>query len=138
MTEDCFQSLAKFVILEQYHLSSALRFIIESHTIEVIRSMTSKGDRGVHVSQISKVNGVNASKLSHILRMLATHYIFDEVQPDTFANNRLSSTLDTGKSLRDILADPMSKYDGPSGGFAALIAITYVCRVQAQVNAERP
>ena len=39
-----------------------------------------------------------------ILRLLATNHIFTEVSPDVFANNRLSSALDTGKSVEELLA----------------------------------
>ena len=41
---------------------------------------------------------------ARILRLLATNYIFIEVSPDVFANNRLSSALDTGKSVEELLA----------------------------------
>ena len=48
---------------------------------------------------------------ARILRLLATNHIFVEVSPDVFANNRLSSVLDTGKSVEELLArlapDPM-------------------------------
>lgn len=40
---------------------------------------------------------------ARILRLLATNYIFTEVSPDVFANNRLSSALDTGKSVEELL-----------------------------------
>ena len=42
--------------------------------------------------------------LARVLRLLATNHIFIEVSPDVFANNRLSSVLDTGKSVEEILA----------------------------------
>ena len=35
---------------------------------------------------------------ARVLRLLATHHVFVEVSPDVFANNSLSSVLDTGKS----------------------------------------
>ena len=41
---------------------------------------------------------------ARILRLLATNYIFTEVTPDIFANNRLSSALDTGKPVEELLA----------------------------------
>ena len=41
--------------------------------------------------------------LARVLRLLATNHIFIEVSPDVFANNRLSSVLDTGKSVQEIL-----------------------------------
>jgi hypothetical protein len=48
---------------------------------------------------------------ARVLRCLATNYIFTEVTPDVFANNRLSSTLDTGKSVDELLARLASKSD---------------------------
>ena len=36
--------------------------------------------------------------------LLATNHIFKEVSPDVFANNRLSSVLDTGKVVEELLA----------------------------------
>ena len=36
------------------------------------------------------------------LRLLATHHVFLEVRPDVFANNSLSSVLDTGKSTETL------------------------------------
>ena len=41
---------------------------------------------------------------ARVLRLLATNYIFTEVSPDVFASNRLSSALDTGKSVEELLA----------------------------------
>jgi hypothetical protein len=41
---------------------------------------------------------------ARVLRLLATNYIFTEVSPDIFANNRLSSVLDTRKSVEELLA----------------------------------
>ena len=41
---------------------------------------------------------------ARILRLLATNYIFTEVSPDVFANNRLSSVLDTRKPVEELLA----------------------------------
>jgi hypothetical protein len=40
---------------------------------------------------------------ARLLRYLAVHHIFREVSPDVFANNRLSSVLDTGKSVEEIM-----------------------------------
>ena len=41
---------------------------------------------------------------ARVLRLLATNHIFTEVTPDVFANNRLSSALDTGKPVEELLA----------------------------------
>ena len=69
---------------------------------------------------------------ARFLRLLASNFIFREVSPDVFANNRISSMIDTGKSSKEILAEqvlvlypsfkarltlgsPENKYDGTSG-----------------------
>ena len=39
-----------------------------------------------------------------MLRKLASTFVFVEVAPNVFANNRLSSTLDTGKTVEEIKA----------------------------------
>jgi hypothetical protein len=41
---------------------------------------------------------------ARIMRLLATHYIYREVGPDTFANNRLSMALDTGKPVSELFS----------------------------------
>ena len=47
---------------------------------------------------------------ARILRLLATNHIFIEVSPDIFANNRLSSALDTGKSVEELLTKSVTKF----------------------------
>ena len=41
---------------------------------------------------------------ARVLRLLATNYIFVEVSPDVFANNRLSTVLDTGKPVEELIS----------------------------------
>jgi hypothetical protein len=41
---------------------------------------------------------------ARVLRLLATHHIFVEPSPDVFKNNRLSSLMDTTKSVENIKA----------------------------------
>ena len=48
------------------------------------------------------------SVIGRILRLLATQHIFKEVAPDVFANNRISSTIDTYKSVAEINAKYVS------------------------------
>jgi hypothetical protein len=38
------------------------------------------------------------------MRYLATHHIYKEILPNVFTNTRVSSTLDTGKSVKEIIA----------------------------------
>ena len=52
---------------------------------------------------------------ARILRLLATNYIFTEVTPDVFANNRLSSTLDSGKSVEELLAKSVLSRSSSNG-----------------------
>jgi hypothetical protein len=41
---------------------------------------------------------------ARVLRLLATNHIFIEVSPDVFANNRLSTVLDTGKPVEELVS----------------------------------
>jgi hypothetical protein len=41
---------------------------------------------------------------ARVLRLLATNYIFIEVSPDVFANNRLSTVLDTGRPVEELIS----------------------------------
>src|SRR5260221_4624157 len=68
---------------------------------------------------------------ARILGLFAKNHIFTEVSPEVFANNRLSSVLDTGKPVEELLArlvpspmisgnnlmivSPESKHRGTSG-----------------------
>ena len=88
---------------------------------------------------------------ARILRLLATNYIFTEVSPDVFANNRLSSVLDTRKPVEELLAklvpsllayddelriiSPEAKHIGTPGitsiiehGYELLIGLSYSIR----------
>ena len=41
---------------------------------------------------------------TRVLRLLATNHIFIEVSPDVFANNRISTVLDTGKPVEELIS----------------------------------
>ena len=78
---------------------------------------------------------------ARVLRLLATEHIFKEVTPDVFANNRISSLLDTGNSIDKLIerrevyvlfskiilissfASPQCKLDG-GVGIAAFVSHT--------------
>ncbi|KAI0346013.1 S-adenosyl-L-methionine-dependent methyltransferase [Trametopsis cervina] len=98
----------------QHHVSSCLRAVSELHVSEIIRE-NGAGPKGLHVNEIAAVTKTDPSKLARVLRLLATKHIFREVSPDTFAHNRISSMLDTGKPVAAILANPKSKYDNTLG-----------------------
>lgn len=101
-----------------FYLSASLQVAVEANIPEILREA---GPQGLHVKDIGYKSGVDPHKIGRILRYLATNYIFKEVSPDVFANNRSSSMLDTGKSVAAIKADPIRKYDNTSG-VSALVA----------------
>ncbi|KAI0373557.1 S-adenosyl-L-methionine-dependent methyltransferase [Pilatotrama ljubarskyi] len=113
------------------HIASCLTYLEASHTVEILRAA---GPNGLHVRDIaSAIDGMRAvpkadleptdpSKLSHILRLLATHHWLREVGPDIFANNRLSALVDTGKTMDQLRETPHKKYDD-TDGIAALVAM---------------
>ncbi|KAF7368821.1 O-methyltransferase [Mycena venus] len=104
-----------------YHLPSCLRVLEAAHVVEVLR------DGPVHVREIAARTGIEQAKLAHILRLLATHHILREAAPDVFAANRISSLMDSGKPLRDLVANPERKYssndDGDTSAVAAFVGL---------------
>lgn len=103
-----------------YHLPSCLRFFEASHLPELL---SAAGPTGLSVIEISASVGVDSVKISHILRLLATHHIIRECEPDTFALNRVSALLDSGRSFTECRSAPVKKYDGEYGAIAALAAL---------------
>ncbi|KIY52438.1 S-adenosyl-L-methionine-dependent methyltransferase [Fistulina hepatica ATCC 64428] len=99
-----------------FHIPSALRCAAESNTTEILRDHP----EGLHVKDIAARNGMDPSKVARMLRILATNHIYEEVSRDVFRNNRLSSLMDTGKTIDELKARPLDKHIGNSG-FAALV-----------------
>ncbi|KAA1468515.1 S-adenosyl-L-methionine-dependent methyltransferase, partial [Dentipellis sp. KUC8613] len=95
-----------------YHVPAALRVAVEAHVTEFLRDA---GNGGAHVKDIAKATNIDPYKLARVLRLLATHHVFVEVAPDIFTNNRISSFLDSGKSVEALVAHPAQMYDGTSG-----------------------
>ncbi|KAJ7354145.1 O-methyltransferase, partial [Mycena albidolilacea] len=81
---------------KSYHLSSCLRAASELDVVEILREA---GPKGANASDIATLSGVDEGLMARILRLLATHHVFREVSPGVFTNNRISSTLDKGKSV---------------------------------------
>ncbi|KZV76669.1 S-adenosyl-L-methionine-dependent methyltransferase [Peniophora sp. CONT] len=87
---------------------TALKIAWEADAAEYLRAHGPS-----HVSDIAKHRDISANKLGRILRLLATtSYVFREVSPDIFANNRLSSLLDSGSSLDNLRSNRNAKYNG--------------------------
>ncbi|KAJ7780766.1 O-methyltransferase [Mycena maculata] len=99
--------------------ASALRVCIESNIVEALRE---GGSEGMHVNDIAKAVNLPPEKLGRILRYLATNHIFREMEPDVFCNNRISSVLDSKKSIKDIISAPEHKHDN-TDGFVALMEL---------------
>ncbi|GAA5925603.1 uncharacterized protein JCM15063_005070 [Sporobolomyces koalae] len=106
-----------------FHIPSCLRVAIDAHVEETLREAEEQGKTALHVRSIAKSSAVCPEKLARILRLLAARHIFREVGLDTFARNRCSSALDTGKSVRDLEQHPELTYDD-SAALTALLAHT--------------
>ncbi|VDB86470.1 unnamed protein product [Peniophora sp. CBMAI 1063] len=92
---------------KKFQLCGALRIALEADVAEVLRE---KGPS--HVDYIAKQRNIDPSKLARALRMLATHHVFTEVTPNIFANNRVSSIMDSGRPCSQLAADPSAKLVG--------------------------
>ncbi|GJJ06649.1 hypothetical protein Clacol_000843 [Clathrus columnatus] len=97
--------------------AAALRVCLDSNVAEILREA---GPQGLHINDIVIRNGQDPAKLGGCLRYLATQYIFKEVTPNVFSNNRISSLLDTKKSVQELLANPEQKHEN-TPGVAALL-----------------
>ncbi|TFY71901.1 hypothetical protein EVG20_g1114 [Dentipellis fragilis] len=100
-----------------FYIPASLRVVVDAHVAEFLRDA---GSAGAHVTEIAKLTNIDPSKLARILRLLVTYHIFVEVSPDVFANNRLSSFLDSGKAVQALVTYPEQMYDGTSGITAVL------------------
>ncbi|KAK7453966.1 hypothetical protein VKT23_011478 [Stygiomarasmius scandens] len=74
--------------------AAAIRACLESNVTEILREA---GPEGMHVNDIAKISGRDANKL----------YVF--------ANNRISSLMDTHKSVEALFAQPEEKYINTNG-----------------------
>ncbi|KIP10225.1 hypothetical protein PHLGIDRAFT_266342 [Phlebiopsis gigantea 11061_1 CR5-6] len=109
------------VAATQHAIPAALGVVTAANIAEACREA---GPLGAHVSELAKASSIHPSKLARLLRMLATNHIFTEVSPDVFANNRASSVLDTGKSVKELVANPTNKFHGTTGGAAGVGHVT--------------
>ncbi|PIL29529.1 hypothetical protein GSI_08337 [Ganoderma sinense ZZ0214-1] len=119
------------------HLSAAIGFLETANIVEILREA---GPGGLHVQEIHRsvlelranlktaaaadAVPLTAAHLGHILRLLVAGHYLREVKPDMFANNRMSSYLDTGKTLAQLREAPDKKYDNTDGVAAYVAVIT--------------
>ncbi|GJJ06647.1 hypothetical protein Clacol_000841 [Clathrus columnatus] len=104
--------ISLFDIASGTQKAAALRICLESGVAEILQEA---GPQGLHISDITTINGQDPVKLGACLRYMATHHVFREVTPNVFANSRISSLLDTGKSFQELLSYPHKKYENTSG-----------------------
>ncbi|KAJ7174961.1 O-methyltransferase [Mycena crocata] len=97
---------------QAFYLSSCLRVASELNVVEILREA---GPKGLHARDIAAMSTIDFNLLARILRLLATHHIFREVSPNVFANNRISSTIDKGKSPDALFANREDRLSGTSG-----------------------
>ncbi|KAF8988604.1 O-methyltransferase, partial [Cyathus striatus] len=107
---------AIFNIISGHFKSAALRVCLEANVTEILREA---GPNGAHIDDVAERIGINPIKLGRLMRYLATHHVYKELSPNVYTNNRISSMLDTGKSVKEITANPEAKHDN-TPGFAAL------------------
>ncbi|KAF7291228.1 Methyltransf-2 domain-containing protein [Mycena indigotica] len=84
-----------------FNVSAAIRTVSELHVANVLEEA---GAQGMHAEELGAICKTDALHTARILRLLATHHIFNEVAPDTFGNNRISSALVKEHPLQDLLS----------------------------------
>ncbi|KAF8510757.1 S-adenosyl-L-methionine-dependent methyltransferase [Gautieria morchelliformis] len=98
-------------------ISSSLAFTVDTNVPDILHEA---GPQGLHAKDLASKTGTSENHLARVLRYLATRHVFREVDPDVFANNRVSSTMvKSGKTLTDIQEKPMHRYD--DAGTAAAV-----------------
>ncbi|KAJ7235736.1 O-methyltransferase [Mycena haematopus] len=101
----------------QFQVSACFGAASELNIVDILREA---GPQGAHVKEIAAPSKNDPELIARILRLLATHHIFREVSHGTFANNRISSSLATGKSVKVLFDSPEERLTGTSG-IAALV-----------------
>jgi len=71
--------------------------------------------QGMHADEIAAKNNMDPRKLARLLRMLTIYHFFQEVSPNVFKHNRLSSLFHSGKTVEEIHKQPTEKYSNCSG-----------------------
>ncbi|KAI0318073.1 S-adenosyl-L-methionine-dependent methyltransferase [Amylostereum chailletii] len=109
------------IAAQQHALSAALGIATQANAAEAIREA---GPQGARVNDIARASNIDPSKLARVLRVLATNHIFVEAAPDVFVHNRVSSVIDTGKSVQALKDSPETKHVGTFGIAAGIGHVT--------------
>ena len=84
----------------QYWESRALFIACERRIPDILAASEESAQLGVSVDRLGKQTGIEADKLSRILRTLCSNHIFAEPSPDHFTNNVISAALVGNEPLR--------------------------------------
>ncbi|KLO06095.1 S-adenosyl-L-methionine-dependent methyltransferase [Schizopora paradoxa] len=101
-------------------LAGAIRVAAEFHIADIL---SEAGPAGLHVKDICSICKADPVKIGQVLRFLASAWIFQEVKPDVYSNNRNSSIMVKGLSVKELHESPETKYSKPEGSTAALLGI---------------
>ncbi|TFK65267.1 S-adenosyl-L-methionine-dependent methyltransferase [Pluteus cervinus] len=112
---------SSFAIFGGHYKSASVRIALDCNVPEILREA---GDKGLHADEIAAKSGVDGKLLARHLRFLSNYHTFREISPNVFANTRLSSVLDSGKSVDDIIANPHTKHDDTPGFVAIAEQVT--------------
>ncbi|KAG6865590.1 hypothetical protein C0991_001139 [Blastosporella zonata] len=96
-------------IMSGHLKNAALHTALNLNVTEILREA---GPQGLHADEIAKICDVDSNKLGK------------EVTPGVFANTRISSVMDTGKYVAELLERPNDKHEGTPGFVALLEAFT--------------
>ncbi|KAI0827532.1 S-adenosyl-L-methionine-dependent methyltransferase [Trametes gibbosa] len=112
-------------IVNGANIVALFHFVEQTHIPEMLREAGPEGlstkDIAAKVAEMRAATpgaaevDIDPAKIGHILRVVATYHWVREVRPDVFANNRLTSFIDSGKSLEQLKLAPQKKYDGTDG-----------------------
>ncbi|OSC97041.1 S-adenosyl-L-methionine-dependent methyltransferase [Trametes coccinea BRFM310] len=125
---------------------AGMRFLEEAHVVEILREASPDGLRvgDIHRAIIDlrpeasrpDPTVFTPSRLGHILRLLATAHWLREVAPDRFANNRRSSYVDSGKSLKQLREEPKRRFVD-TDGVAAFVSRAADTGVQTETSEDQ-
>ncbi|KAL8931961.1 MAG: hypothetical protein Q9216_007011 [Gyalolechia sp. 2 TL-2023] len=87
-------------VSSQYTESRALHIAAGLRVPDLLAKAVEHGSNGLAVDEISTQVGIESEKLSRLLRCLCSIHIFQEVEPNVFANNCISTALVGNEPLR--------------------------------------
>lgn len=87
-------------VSSQYNESRALHIAAGLRVPDLLAEGTERGRNGLAVEELGTKVGIEPRKLSRLLRCLCSIHVFQETQPNVFANNGISAALVGNEPLR--------------------------------------